>query len=168
MNRLPTTWLPKMMMETFVRQYVMYRNTIINDEREMMVRWYAGGILNYLSAPQVFDEFAKYREGIWKDITDNQTSQEVEIISIGRVGGEKARSGRWISKLTKFPPAAAIRKPARCFSGFIIGPLRSLPISFPNAPLWAVVCLILSVYGYQIFAKRSRILVNLLTICSIT
>ena len=68
----------KMMMETFVRQYVMYRNTIINDEREMMVRWYAGGILNYLSAPQVFDEFAKYREGIWKDITDNQTSQEVE------------------------------------------------------------------------------------------
>lgn len=80
----------KMMMETFVRQYVMYRNTIINDEREMMVRWYAGGILNYLSAPQVFDEFAKYREGIWKDITDNQTSQEVEIISIGRVGGEKS------------------------------------------------------------------------------
>lgn len=79
-----------MMMETFVRQYVMYRNTIINDEREMMVRWYAGGILNYLSAPQVFDEFAKYREGIWKDITDNQTSQEVEIISIGRVGGEKS------------------------------------------------------------------------------
>lgn len=27
----------KMMMETFVRQYVMYCNTIINDEREMMV-----------------------------------------------------------------------------------------------------------------------------------
>ena len=95
----------------------------------MMVRWYAGGILNYLSAPQVFDEFAKYREGIWKDITDNQTSQEVEIISIGRVGGEKS----------------PVWKPARCFSGFIFGPLRSLPISFPNAPVWAVVCLILSV-----------------------
>ena len=133
----------KMMMETFVRQYVMYRNTIINDEREMMVRWYAGGILNYLSAPQVFDEFAKYREGIWKDITDNQTSQE--SFRSAAWAAKKARSGRWISKLTKFPPAAAIRKPARCFSGFTIGPLRSLPISFPNAPLWAVVCLILSV-----------------------
>ena len=133
----------KMMMETFVRQYVMYRNTIINDEREMMVRWYAGGILNYLSAPQVFDEFAKYREGIWKDITDNQTSQEVEIISIGRVGGEK--SPVWKVDFKTYEVSAAIRKPARCFSGFIIGPLRSLPISFPNAPLWAVVCLILSV-----------------------
>ena len=80
----------KMLMETFVRQYVMYRNTIINDEREMMVRWYAGGIVNYLSSPEVFDEFSKYRESVWKDITDNQVSQEVEIISIGRVGGEKS------------------------------------------------------------------------------
>lgn len=135
----------KMMMETFVRQYVMYRNTIINDEREMMVRWYAGGILNYLSAPQVFDEFAKYREGIWKDITDNQTSQEVEIISIGRVGGEK--SPVWKVDFKTYEVSARRRntEPARCFSGFIIGPLRSLPISFPNAPLWAVVCLILSV-----------------------
>ena len=134
----------KMMMETFVRQYVMYRNTIINDEREMMVRWYAGGILNYLSAPQVFDEFAKYREGIWKDITDNQTSQEVEIISIGRVGGEK--SPVWKVDFKTYEVSARRRNTETgCFSGFIIGPLRSLPISFPNAPLWAVVCLILSV-----------------------
>ena len=80
----------KMLMETFVRQYVLYRNTIINDEREMMVRWYPGGIVNYLSSPQVFEEFNKYREGIWKEITDNQISQEVEIISIGKVGGEKS------------------------------------------------------------------------------
>ncbi len=79
-----------MMMETFVRQYVLYRNTIINDEREMMVRWYPGGIVNYLSSPQVFDEFSKYRESAWKSITDDQVGQEVEIISIGRVGGEKS------------------------------------------------------------------------------
>lgn len=80
----------KMLMETFVRQYVLYRNTIINDEREMMVRWYPGGIVNYLSSPQVFSEFNKYREGIWKEMTDNQISQEVEIISVGRVGGDKS------------------------------------------------------------------------------
>ncbi len=80
----------KMMMEIFVRQYVLYRNTIINDRREMMVRWYAGGLVNYLSSPQVFSEFSKYRDSVWKEITDNQISQEVEIISIGRVGGDKS------------------------------------------------------------------------------
>ena len=79
-----------MMMETFVRQYVLYRNTVINDEFEMMVRWYAGGILNYLSAPNVFADFSKEREKVWKVLTDDQISREVEIISIGRVGGDKS------------------------------------------------------------------------------
>lgn len=79
-----------MLMETFIKQYVMYRNTIISDEHEMMVRWWAGGILNYLTAPDVFEEFTEYRQKIWKTIQDAQASQEVEIISVGRVGGEKS------------------------------------------------------------------------------
>lgn len=79
-----------MMMEVFVRQYIMYRNSIVDDEREMMVRWFGGGLVNYLSSPDVFDEFSKYREKIWKDIIDNRTSQEVEIISIGKVGGDNS------------------------------------------------------------------------------
>ena len=37
------------LMETFVRQYVIMRNTIINDEKEMQTRWFAGGMLNFLS-----------------------------------------------------------------------------------------------------------------------
>ena len=80
-----------MLMETFVRQYVIYRNTVISDEHEMMVRWWAGGLLNYLSSPLVFEEFDEYRKKIWKTIQDANTGQEVEIISIGKVGGEKSQ-----------------------------------------------------------------------------
>ena len=31
-------------MDTFIRQYVILRNTVLNDEREMQSRWYAGGM----------------------------------------------------------------------------------------------------------------------------
>ncbi len=79
-----------MMMETFVRQYIIYRNTIINDRPEMMLRWFNGGILNYLSAPKVFSEFIKYREENFKKFMDEHVSQEVEIISIGKLGGRKS------------------------------------------------------------------------------
>ena len=41
------------LMETFVQQYVILRNTIINDEREMQTRWYPGGMLSFLSSPGV-------------------------------------------------------------------------------------------------------------------
>lgn len=79
-----------LMMETFIRQYILLRNTVVSDDREMMLRWYPGGMINYLSSPLVFDEFSKYRETIWKNITDKATSQEVEIISINKIGGEKS------------------------------------------------------------------------------
>ena len=49
------------LMETFVAQYVILRNTIIDDEREMQARWYPGGMLNFLSAPRVKTyELSKY------------------------------------------------------------------------------------------------------------
>lgn len=78
----------EMMMETFVRQYVTYRNSVVSDEREMMVRWYPGGLLNYLSAPLVFDEFSEYREKVWRDMIGNASSREIEIISVNKVGGK--------------------------------------------------------------------------------
>lgn len=76
----------EMLMENFVRQYVTYRNTIISDDREMMVRWYPGGLLNYLSSPTVFDQFSKYRDSIWRDISGSGLSREIEIISVTKMG----------------------------------------------------------------------------------
>lgn len=78
------------LMEIFVKQYIILRNTIINDEKEMQTRWFPGGMVNFFSAPQVFEEFEKYRESIWNSIIQDKVSREVEIISIGKVGGAKS------------------------------------------------------------------------------
>lgn len=80
----------QMLMETFVKQYIIMRNTIIYDEREMQTRWYPGGMLNFMSAPLVFDEFDKFREKNWNKIFEAKLSREVEIISINKVGGDKS------------------------------------------------------------------------------
>jgi len=77
-------------MEVFIRQYVMMRNNILLDEREMQTRWLAGGIVNYMSFPDVFIKFfneevasmdKKLKEGVVRD---------TEIISVNKVGGEKS------------------------------------------------------------------------------
>lgn len=78
------------LMEIFVRQYVLLRNTIIYDEREMMSRWYGGGMINFLSSYKVFSEFEQYRDGLWGAMRENERVREVEIISIGKQGGEKS------------------------------------------------------------------------------
>ena len=78
------------LMETFVQQYVILRNTIINDEREMQTRWYPGGMLSFLSSPRVYNEFTQYRESIWGQIRHDGVVREVEIISIGKLGGERS------------------------------------------------------------------------------
>ena len=78
------------LMETFVRQYVLLRNTIIADEKEMQTRWFPGGMMNFLSSDYVFGQFSAYRDSIWSKIIDAEMVREVEIISIGKLGGEKS------------------------------------------------------------------------------
>ena len=80
----------KQIMEIFVRQYVMLRNTILNDEREMQTRWFGGGIVNYMSAPSVFLKFKKETVDNLSEILKEGNVRDVEIISIGKVGGEKS------------------------------------------------------------------------------
>ena len=78
------------LMETFVKQYIILRNTIINDEAEMRSRWYPGGMVHYLSSLEVFYDFNQYREENWMRIFEEGIVREVEIISINKVGGEKS------------------------------------------------------------------------------
>ena len=76
------------MTETYIKQYVEYRNTIINDPIEMQVRWFAGGIVNFLSAPKIFEKFSEYRDSIWAFQVLQGTVQEVEIMATYRIGGQ--------------------------------------------------------------------------------
>ena len=81
------------LMETFIRQYIIVRNTIINDPMEMRSRWMPGGMVNFLSSPEVFAAFNKYTQANWENIFKRALVREVEIISIGRQGG--SRSAVW-------------------------------------------------------------------------
>ena len=78
------------MMETFIRQYIIFRNTIINDPIEMRSRWLPGGIVNFLSSDEVFDAFFRQVSSTWEDIFKMSLVREVEIISIGRLGGPRS------------------------------------------------------------------------------
>ena len=80
----------KQMMETFIKQYVMMRNIVINDTREMQSRWFPGGIINYLSAPAVYDAFFRTADATLTAFNKNKDVRDVEIIAIGKVGGEKS------------------------------------------------------------------------------
>lgn len=81
------------MLEMFVRQYVVLRNTIINDPIEMRTRWMSGGMLNYMSSPDVYNEFGAATKKVWSTIFKQSLVREVEIISVARQGGE--RSAVW-------------------------------------------------------------------------
>ena len=79
-----------LLMETFVKQYILIANTIIDDQIEMRSRWEPGGMVNFLSAPDVYMEFYKNNVPRLKEYKDKHLTREVEIISISRQGGEKS------------------------------------------------------------------------------
>lgn len=81
------------LLEMFIRQYVIIRNTIINDPIEMRTRWMSGGMLDYLSSPDVYNEFGEATKKIWETIFKQVLVREVEIISVSRQGGN--RSAVW-------------------------------------------------------------------------
>lgn len=79
-----------LLLKTFIKQYVILRNTVISDEAEMSSRWLTGGMINFMSSWQVFYQF---RDST-KDMMDKKEYysfvREVEIISIARQGGKRS------------------------------------------------------------------------------
>ena len=78
------------MMKTYVKQYIIYRNTYVCDEIEMMTRWFPGGLINFLSSEDVFQDFYKEKEKNWGKMLQEGKNREVEILSINKVGGAKS------------------------------------------------------------------------------
>ena len=78
------------LMETFVKQYIITRNTVIDDVTEMQSRWFPGGMLNFLSSAAVFDQFDRNRVLTLERMQEMHLVREVEIISIGKQGGAKS------------------------------------------------------------------------------
>ncbi len=78
------------LMKMFISQYVILRNTVINDPTEMRSRWMPGGMVNYLSSIDVFVAFHQSAASNWEAMFKRALVREVEIISISRQGGEKS------------------------------------------------------------------------------
>ena len=93
-NKMPSL---KQMTELFVRQYVIVRNTVINDEQEMRTRWGPGGIIAYLSTPRVYHEFVGEHIDNISSMFDNEYSSEVRIDSVNRIS---ETSPAWIVNFT--------------------------------------------------------------------
>ncbi len=89
----------KQMTEMFVKQYVIMRNTVINDEREMRTRWGPGGIVQYMSAPPVYAEFVGQNAAKIENMFDGEYSSEVRIDKIGKIG---ENNPVWVVNFTVF------------------------------------------------------------------
>lgn len=80
------------LLEIFIRQYILLRNTVVSDSSEMASRWFYGGIINFLSSDEVFYNFNKATQATFADMINSQYTREVEITSFARVGGKKSRT----------------------------------------------------------------------------
>ena len=82
-----TTRMPSIyrLTEMYIKQYVIMRNTVVNDEAEMRTRWGPGGIVHYLSAPQIYNEFVGQNAGAVSKMFNNEYSSEVRIDQIGKI-----------------------------------------------------------------------------------
>ena len=81
-----TTKMPsiRQFTEMFIKQYVIMRNTVINDEQEMRTRWGPGGIVSSLSSPTVYMDFVGDNIESIDKMFDNGYSSEVQINQIGK------------------------------------------------------------------------------------
>lgn len=80
-------------MINFMKQYVELRNTFIKDEAEMRKRWLWGGLISYLSTYKVYKEFEETYPKVTQELTAQNASRSVEILSAEKIGGE--RSNTW-------------------------------------------------------------------------
>lgn len=89
----------KQMTELFVKQYVIIRNSVINDEQEMKTRWGEGGIIAYLSTPEVYREFVGKNAKKTEKMFEKGFSKEVRIDSLNKVSDS---SPAWIVNFTVY------------------------------------------------------------------
>jgi type IV secretory pathway component VirB8 len=82
-----TTKMPSLRQftEMYVKQYVILRNTVINDLDEMRTRWGPGGLVHYYSAPDIYSSFVGKNSRSVNKMFDNDYSSEVRIDTIGKV-----------------------------------------------------------------------------------
>ena len=78
----------KYLTEIFVREYVLLRNTFVNDVDEMEQRWGTGSTIQEMSTTGVYDKFRKeFADAAIELIRKHNITRNIKISSLTEVGG---------------------------------------------------------------------------------
>ena len=76
----------KTITETFVRQYVLLRTTLLPDIEEMQSRWQNGGDLQEMSSPIVYQDFLKVTGNkLMQKMKQDGLTSNVKIITVNEI-----------------------------------------------------------------------------------
>lgn len=77
----------KYLTEIFVREYILLRNTFVNDEKEMHERWDPGSNLQEMSSRKVYDDFKRnMADKALELIRQHNLTRNIKISSVTEVG----------------------------------------------------------------------------------
>lgn len=77
----------KSISEAFVRNYVLQRSTIVNDETEMEIRWLPGGPIQEMSSNAVYEEFvSKTANRALELVKQRGLRRAVNILTVNELG----------------------------------------------------------------------------------
>ena len=80
----------KYLTEIFVREYILLRNTFVNDIDEMETRWGPEGLLREMSSPGAYDKFYnEVAKPTIEKISQYNITRNIKIASVTEVGGER-------------------------------------------------------------------------------
>lgn len=86
----------KRLTELFVREYVLLRNTFVNDVDEMERRWGPGSNLQEMSSKGMYDKFRKeFADNAVELIRQHNLARNIRIKSVTEVGGTNRGRGYW-------------------------------------------------------------------------
>ncbi|MGD9638143.1 MAG: type IV secretion system protein [Alphaproteobacteria bacterium] len=92
--------------ENFIRLFVESLNTIVEDPGEMVRLLSPGGIVFFLSTPQIYRKYRMDKKGIIKFL-EQHSNREVKIVGVKRIG----RSAVWQVDFKTYDMQEALMKP---------------------------------------------------------
>ena len=77
----------KSITETFVREYILLRTTLLSDVDEMQARWQNGGDLQEMSSNTVYADFMKNTAGnLMQRMKNDGLTSSVRILTVNEIG----------------------------------------------------------------------------------
>ncbi len=83
----------KYLTEIFIKEYVLLRNTFVNDIDEMERRWGVGSTLQEMSSTGVYSQFREnFADKAIDLIRNHNITRNIKISSVSEVGGERGET----------------------------------------------------------------------------